>query len=129
MKFIKNHSIMKISTVKMAKVHSEGRTYAEKLAERPAVVPVLPAKEKYVILSSGGGAATWTGRIVDKISYNWYHVCPVCIGEPGSLPVGLGTNRIACNLGENFLQQGTLPAYTYVVFWHVGDHYVFCREP
>ena len=77
--------------------------------------------------SAGGGAETWTGRIVDKIAYNWYHVLPVCVGEPCSLPVGLGANRIACNLGEDFMAEGTVAAYTYVVFWHVGDYYVFDR--
>jgi hypothetical protein len=77
--------------------------------------------------SAGGGAETWTGRIVDKIAYNWYHVQPVCVLEVGSLPFGLGAQRTACNLGESFDEEGTLAAYTYVVFWHVGDYYVFDR--
>jgi hypothetical protein len=108
---------------------TQGQTYAEKLAERPPVIPAVPAKERIIVMSPGGGAETWTGRIVDKIAYNWYHVLPVCIGEPGSLPVGLGPNRIACNLGEDFMYEGTVPAYTYVVFWHVGDYYVFDHKP
>jgi hypothetical protein len=100
-------------------------TFLEDLSARPPKVASQPAREKYVILSSGGGAVTWTGRIVDKIAYNWYHVVPVCLGEPGSLPVALGDARTACNLGESFMYEGTLPANTYVVFWHVGDYYVF----
>jgi len=94
----------------------------------PAPVPE-PAKEKYVIMSSGGHADAWTARIVDKINYNWYHVQPVIVEEIGALPVAFGAVRTACNFGESFTEQGVLPAYTYIIMWHIGQFYIFCREP
>ena len=103
--------------------------YEKRLSERPARAEPVAAVEKYLISTTGGGPFTWTGRITDHITYNWYHVQPVCIGEPGSLPVALGPDRTACNLAESFMDQGTLAVGTYVVFRQVGEYYVFDHKP
>jgi hypothetical protein len=47
------------------------------------------------------------------------------IGEAGSLPVEYGSQMKAVNLAESFLQDGQLPAGTYVLMCRVGDKNVF----
>ncbi|RKY24111.1 MAG: hypothetical protein DRP62_04490 [Planctomycetota bacterium] len=81
------------------------------------------------VASPGARAAAWTVKIKSHSSYNVYNVRTVEIGEPGSLPVEIGTQTKAVNLAESFLQQGQLAAGTYTVMFRVADKNVFYAEP
>ena len=83
------------------------------------------ARETSVVTSPGARAAVWAVKIKSHSSYNVYNVRAVEIGDPGSLPVEIGQEMQAVNLAESFLEQGTLPAGTYVVMSRVGQQNVF----
>jgi hypothetical protein len=83
------------------------------------------ARETSVVTSPGARAAAWAVKIKSHSSYNVYNVRAVEIGDPGSLPVEIGQEMQAVNLAESFLEQGTLPAGTYVVMSRVGQQNVF----
>jgi len=86
-------------------------------------------REVSTVASPGARAAAWTVKIKSHSSYNVYNVRTVEIGEPGSLPVEIGTQTKAVNLAESFLQQGQLAAGTYTVMFRVADKNVFYAEP
>ena len=86
-------------------------------------------REVSIVASPGARAAAWTVKIKSHSSYNVYNVRTVEIGEPGSLPVEIGTQTQAVNLAESFLQQGQLAAGTYTVMFRVADKNVFYAEP
>ena len=86
-------------------------------------------QETSVVTSPGARAAAWAVKVKSNSSYNVYNVRAVEIGDPGSLPVEIGQEMQAVNLAESFLDQGTLPAGTYVVMSRVGDKNVFYVEP
>ena len=86
-------------------------------------------REVSTVASPGARAAAWTVKIKSHSSYNVYNVRTVEIGEPGSLPVEIGTQTQAVNLAESFLQQGQLAAGTYTVMFRVADKNVFYAEP
>ena len=82
-------------------------------------------QEISVVTSPGARAAAWAVKVKTNSSYNVYNVRAVVIGDAGSLPTEIGQETQAVNLAESFLQQGTLPAGTYVVMLRVGDKNVF----
>jgi hypothetical protein len=77
------------------------------------------------VTSPGARATTWAVKVKSLPSYNVYNVRVVELGEPGSLPVEIGGQMQAVNLAEPFLQEGQLPAGTYVVMSRAGDKNVF----
>ena len=85
--------------------------------------------ETSVVASPGAMATAWAVKVKSNSSYNVYNVRAVEIGDPGSLPVELGQGVKAVNLAESFLDQGTLPAGTYVLMCRVGDKNLFYAEP
>jgi hypothetical protein len=82
-------------------------------------------KETLVVISPGARATAWAVKIKSLSSYNWYNVRAVEIGEEGSLPVEYGSQMKAVNLAESFLEDGRLPARTYVLMCRVGGKNVF----
>lgn len=85
--------------------------------------------EVSVVTSPGARATAWAVKVKSLSSYNVYNVRAVEIGEPGSVPVEIGSEMKAVNLAESFLQDGTLSAGTYVLMCRVGDKNVFYTEP
>ncbi|UCG56839.1 MAG: hypothetical protein JSU70_18475 [Phycisphaerales bacterium] len=85
--------------------------------------------EVSVVTSPGARASAWAVRVKSKASYNVYNVRAVVIGDPGSLPIEVGDETQAVNLAESFLQQGGLPAGTYVVMCRAGNKNIFHAKP
>lgn len=82
-------------------------------------------QETSVVTSPGARAGAWAAKVKSNSSYNVYNVRAVEITEPGVPPDEMGQEVEAVNLAESFLQQGTLPAGTYVVMSRVGEKYIF----
>ena len=103
---------------------SSGHNFADsqQLMQRLARTGSEARQETSVVTSPGATAAAWAVKVQGNSSYN---VRAVEIGEPGSLPVEIGQDIEAVNLAESFLQQGALPAGTYVVIARVGEKNVF----
>jgi hypothetical protein len=78
-----------------------------------------------MVTSPGARTTAWAAKVKSHHSYNVYNVCAVEIGAPGSLPGQIGQQVQAVNLAESFLDQGTLPADTYVLMCRVGNKNVF----
>jgi len=82
-------------------------------------------QETSVVTSPGARAGAWSAKVKSNSSYNFYKVRAVEITEPGIPPDEMGQEIEAVNLAESFLQQGSLPAGTYIVMSRVGEKYVF----
>jgi len=106
---------------------SNGHNFVDsrQLMQRLARTGSEARQETSVVTSPGATAAAWAVKVQSNSSYNVYNVRAVEIGEPGSLPVEIGQDIEAVNLAESFLQQGALPAGTYVVIARVGEKNVF----
>ncbi len=81
--------------------------------------------EVSVVVSPGERAGCQAVKVKGNVSYNVYKVCEVMIGEPGTLPVEIGTETEAVNVAEDFLQAGQLASGSYVPMHRVGDKNVF----
>lgn len=106
---------------------NNGSSFADsqQLLQRLARTDSQGRLETSVVTSPGARAVAWAVKIKSNSSYNVYNVRAVEIGEAGSLPVEIGQEMQAVNLAESFLQQGTLPAGTYVVMSSIGEKNVF----
>ena len=102
-----------------------GITDGQQLLERLARAGLQGTGEVSVVASPGARASAWTVKVKSLASYNFYNVCPVVIGEAGSLPVEIGEEVEAVNLAESFLNSGQLAAGTYAVMFRVGGKNVF----
>jgi hypothetical protein len=98
---------------------------SQQLLQRLARTGTEARRETSVVTSPGARAAAWAVKVKSNSSYNVYNIQAVQIGEPGSLPFEIGQEMQAVNLAESFLQQGTLPAGTYVLMCRVGEKNVF----
>ena len=81
--------------------------------------------ETSIVTSPGARAAAWVVKVKSNSSYNVYNVRAVVIDAPGTIPSEIGQQVQAVNLAEDFLEEGQLPAGTYVVMSRVGERYVF----
>ncbi len=97
----------------------------QQVLERLARKGSQETAETSVVTSPGARAAAWAIKIKSLSSYNVYNVQPVEIGDEGSMPVEIGGQMKAVNLGESFLQDGQLLADTYAVMSKVGSKNVF----
>lgn len=106
---------------------NNGSSFADsqQLLQRLARADARARPETSVVTSPGARAAAWAVKVKSNSSYNVYNVRAVEIGEAGSLPGEIGQEMQAVNLAESFLQQGTLPAGTYVVMSSIGEKNVF----
>jgi len=85
--------------------------------------------EVSAVTSPGARAAAWAVKIKSHSSYNVYNVITVVMGAAGSVPVEIGQQTQAVNLGESFQAEGTLAAGTFAVMSRVGDKNVFYAVP
>jgi len=110
---------------------SNGQNLADsqQLLQRLARTAGQQRQETSVVTSPGARTAAWAVKVKSHSSYNAYNVRVVEIGDPGSLPVEIGQEMLAVNLAESFLDQGTLPAGTYVLMCRVGSRNIFCAKP
>jgi hypothetical protein len=99
---------------------------SQQILERLARSGLQDTQERLVVTSPGARAAGWAVKVKSNSSYNVYNVQPVEIGDAGSMPVEIGGPMQAVNLAESFLNQGQLPADTFVVMLRVGEKNVFC---
>jgi hypothetical protein len=104
---------------------AESVTDSQQFLERLNRQSLQETKETLAVTSPGARVTAWAVKIKSLSSYNWYNVRAVEIGEAGSLPVEYGSQMKAVNLAESFLQDGQLPAGTYVLMCRVGDKNVF----
>jgi hypothetical protein len=104
---------------------TEGRQTLERLARQGSE----QAQELSVVTSPGARAAAWAVKVKSHVSYNVYNVAAVVIGSAGTIPVEIGGQTQAVNLGESFMQQGTLAAGTFAVMFRAGDKNVFYAKP
>ena len=102
---------------------------SQELIERLCRKDSEQASETSVVTSPGDRATAWAVKVKSLSSYNLYNVRAVEIGEPGSVPVEIGSEMKAVNLAESFLQNGTLAAGRYVLMCRLGDKSVFYAEP
>ena len=82
-------------------------------------------RETSVVTSPGARTAAWAVKIKSLSSYNLYNVCAVVIDDAGSLPVEIGGQMQAFNLAESFLEDGQLPAGTFVLMLKIGEKNIF----
>ena len=85
--------------------------------------------EQSTIAGVGGGSVVWPVRVKSHISYNVYMVRAVVIGEAGTEPVEIGEQVEAVNLGESFMDEGTVAAGTCAAMHRVGERNVFYAVP
>lgn len=100
-------------------------TDSQQVLQRLARTGSEARQETSVVTSPGARAGAWAAKVKSNSSYNVYNVRAVEITEPGVPPDEMGQEVEAVNLAESFLQQGTLPAGTYVVMSRVGEKYIF----
>jgi hypothetical protein len=104
---------------------AENVTDSQQLLERLSRQGLPETKDTLVVISPGARVTAWVVKVKSLLSYNWYNVRAVEIGEPGSLPVEYGSQMKAVNLAESFLENGRLPVRTYVLMCRVGGKNVF----
>ena len=104
---------------------AENFTDSQQFLERLNRQGLPETKETVVVTSPGARVTAWAVKIKSLSSYNWYNVRAVEMGEEGSLPVEYGSQMKAVNLAESFLQDGQLPAGTYVLMCRIGNKNVF----
>lgn len=101
----------------------------QQLLERLAKDSSQQTSEVSVVTSPGARTSAWAVKVKSLSSYNVYNVRVVEIGAPGSLPVEIGGQMQAVNLAESFLEDGQLPAGTFVAISRVGGKNVFYAKP
>ena len=74
-----------------------------------------------VVTSPGARAAAWAVEIKSNVEYNVYKVRQVIIGDAGSIPVEIGAETEATNLGESPLDPGQLSAGINAIMFRIGD--------
>jgi hypothetical protein len=85
--------------------------------------------DETVLRSSGATVSCLACVIEGNLSYNFYKVRAVEVGQAGSLPVEIGEQMQAVNLAESFLAQGQLANGIFVIIHRVGDKNVFYAKP
>ena len=84
----------------------------------------LPELE--TVVSPGARTEAFTCKVKSHVSHNVYNVRMVEIGEPGSMPVELGSELQATDLSDDFSNPaGDVPIGTIVVVSRVAGKYVF----
>jgi hypothetical protein len=82
------------------------------------------------VLRSSGATVTSLACVTEgNLSYNFYKVRAVEIGQAGSLPIEIGEQMQAVNLAESFLSVGQLANGIFVIIHRVGDKNVFYAKP
>ncbi len=81
--------------------------------------------ENAFVTSAGGKIMGFVAKVVSKYDYNHYNVKAVELNPCGIPPMGVGGNVIAVNVAEDFSEQGTLAAGTYVAMFKMGEYYCF----
>lgn len=106
----------------MANTHgsSSGEVLTRLARESGAKIP-----ETSIVTSPGARAAAWPVKVISHVSYNVYNVYVVELGDPGSLPVGIGSQMQAVNMAESFLDEGQLSSGSYAVMFKVGNKNIF----
>ncbi len=102
---------------------------SQELLERLAREGSQAAQEVSIVTSPGARESAWAIKVKSHSSYNVYSVIAVEIGNAGSVPVEIGQQMQAVNLGESFLEEGTLSVGTYAVMFRAGDKNVFYAKP
>jgi hypothetical protein len=78
------------------------------------------------VVSPGARAESFSCKVKSLVSHNVYKVRMVEIGEPGTLPVELGSEMQAVDLSDDFSNPaGNVPIGSIVVVSRIGDKYVF----
>ena len=81
--------------------------------------------ENAFVTSAGGRITGFVAKVVSKYDYNHYNVRAVELNPCGFPPMVVGSSVIAVNVAEDFTEQGTLAAGTYVVMFRMGEYYCF----
>ena len=77
------------------------------------------------VASPGARVSAWAIKVKSLVSYNVYKVCVAVLGEPGSVPLEIGSEVDAVNMAESYNEQGQLAAGSYAVMCKSGEKYVF----
>jgi hypothetical protein len=104
---------------------AENVTDGQQLLERLSRQSLSETKETLVVISPGARVTSWVVKVKSLLSYNWYNVRVVEMGELGSLLVEYGSQMKAVNLAESSLEDGQLSAGTRVLMCRVGGKNVF----
>ncbi|MEN6385233.1 MAG: hypothetical protein ABFD79_08530 [Phycisphaerales bacterium] len=81
--------------------------------------------ENAFVTSAGGKIAGFVAKVISKYDYNHYNVRAVEINASGFEPSIIGNEVRAVNIGEDFLEQGTLETGTIVIMFKIGEYYCF----
>jgi len=78
------------------------------------------------VVSPGARAQTFSCKVKSLVSHNVYKVRMVEIGDPGSLPVEIGSEMEAVDLSDDFSDPaGDVPIGSIVVVSRAASRYVF----
>jgi hypothetical protein len=81
--------------------------------------------ENAFVTTAGGKIGGFVAKVMSKHDYNHYIVRAVEINPCGFEPTVIGNEVIAVNVAEDFLEQGVIPAGTFVIMFKIGEYYCF----
>lgn len=83
-------------------------------------------QQSQIVVSPGATTQVFACKVKSLASHNVYNVKMVEIGDPGSMPVEIGSQMQAVDLSDHFLNPaGDVPIGSIVAVSRVGSKYVF----